>query len=415
MNSKKILACILALACLLTPGGALADGPVRAATDVVQPMDTEWFGSGVRYCVEQGFFRPGKGTPFDPHAQLSKIEFVVMVSRALGLYDEGEQPFYLAAEGHFAAAAEMGLVTAAEFPQGRWAQPLNRLEAAMICSRALAAGGVQSGSDVYIDNTPDKYSIPQPYRGAVNSVYAAGVMKGVDATLAFHGENSVTKAQGCVMLHRLLVEQARQAPALPAAYGKLFGSYTTAFGPEEGEVVSVYRENSIFNMLRAGNGLNGVVIQPGQVLSFNDTLGYFDGANGYKEGIVVSGNKKVPGYGGGVCQASTTLFVAALNANMTIKERHNHSLRSTYVPAGADSAIAHPHWDLRIQNPYNCPVRIVFDSDPAAQTMTVKLYGAADTYIPTVTWPITEKNGVYTLTRYADGEANYSCTSRYRN
>ncbi|MCX7967413.1 MAG: VanW family protein, partial [Armatimonadetes bacterium] len=70
------------------------------------------------------------------------------------------------------------------------------------------------------------------------------------------------------------------------------------------------------------------------------------------------GGVLVPSWGGGVCQVSTTLYVAALLAGMEILERHNHAIAPSYVSTGMDAAVAYGVADLKFRNPFNFPVRV---------------------------------------------------------
>ena len=119
--------------------------------------------------------------------------------------------------------------------------------------------------------------------------------------------------------------------------------------------VSTNTYNGTYNMTKALLSFNQVVIQPGQTLSFFAVAGPCGAAEGYLPAGVVGG----VGYGGGICQASTTLYGAALRAGLTIVERSNHSVPSTYVPIGQDAMVNYGTNDLKIRNDYNYPVKIV--------------------------------------------------------
>ena len=119
--------------------------------------------------------------------------------------------------------------------------------------------------------------------------------------------------------------------------------------------VSTNNANGTYNMSRALKSFNQIVIMPGQTLSFFGVAGPCGAAQGYLPGGVVGG----VGYGGGICQASTTLYGAALRAGLTIVERNNHSVPSTYVPIGQDAMVDYGSSDLKIRNDYSFPVKIV--------------------------------------------------------
>jgi vancomycin resistance protein YoaR len=116
------------------------------------------------------------------------------------------------------------------------------------------------------------------------------------------------------------------------------------------------------NISIATRSINGTVVNPGEEFSFNDTIGSTTAEYGYKESVVYVGGKKARNFGGGVCQVSTTLCNAAINAGMTITERHDHSLPVNYVPNGKEAATSHNgDLDFKFINERNHPVRILAD------------------------------------------------------
>lgn len=112
------------------------------------------------------------------------------------------------------------------------------------------------------------------------------------------------------------------------------------------------------NATLAAQRIDGTVIAPGQVFSFNETLGPWTQDRGYRKAPVSYGGMLVDAYGGGVCQASTTLYNAGLIAGLDVVERHNHYHAPDYVPAGRDAAVAHPNIDLKLRNPYDRAVTV---------------------------------------------------------
>ncbi|MCS6777857.1 MAG: VanW family protein [Chloroherpetonaceae bacterium] len=113
-----------------------------------------------------------------------------------------------------------------------------------------------------------------------------------------------------------------------------------------------------FNAEKAARTVNGTVIAPGAVFSFNRTVRSWTWDRGYMKAPVSYDGEMIPAYGGGVCQTATTLYNAALLAGMLILERHPHVFATHYAPPGRDAAVAQYHVDLRFQNPYPFPVRI---------------------------------------------------------
>jgi vancomycin resistance protein YoaR len=104
--------------------------------------------------------------------------------------------------------------------------------------------------------------------------------------------------------------------------------------------------------------LDGARIEPGAEFSFNRRVGTFSRDMGYRKAPVSYNGQLINDWGGGVCQASTTLYNAALLAGLNIIERHRHQFQPSYVPPGRDAAVAFSNIDLRFQNPYDFPLRL---------------------------------------------------------
>ncbi len=112
------------------------------------------------------------------------------------------------------------------------------------------------------------------------------------------------------------------------------------------------------NARLAAQSINGRVIAPGAVFSFNKTVGSWTLDRGYVKAPVSFDGELVPAFGGGVCQTSTTVYNAALLAGLPVLERHHHVFAPSYVAPGRDAAVAQYDIDLRIGNPYPWPVRL---------------------------------------------------------
>lgn len=127
------------------------------------------------------------------------------------------------------------------------------------------------------------------------------------------------------------------------------GSYTTYYG-------STYGRNT--NVERGAELINNHVIWPGDTFSVCDHLVPFTAENGYELGGAYSNGEVVQEYGGGICQVSTTLYNALLEAEIEIVERHNHTMSVTYVPTSMDAAIAEGSMDLIFRNNLDTPIFI---------------------------------------------------------
>lgn len=112
------------------------------------------------------------------------------------------------------------------------------------------------------------------------------------------------------------------------------------------------------NATLAAKRIHGAVIAPNATWSFNETLGQWVQSEGYALAPVSYGGVLVPGWGGGVCQTSTTLYNAALLSGLDVVERHPHTIAPRYIAPGHDAAVAQGIADLQLRNPYPFPCRI---------------------------------------------------------
>lgn len=114
----------------------------------------------------------------------------------------------------------------------------------------------------------------------------------------------------------------------------------------------------ITNLKLAMRKINGKVIAPGAEFSFNRFVGRRTATKGYKEATIYRNNKEVKEVGGGICQLSSTLYSAALDAGMTITERHEHQLPVDYIQQGRDATVYYGRLDFRFVNSLDVPVKI---------------------------------------------------------
>lgn len=141
--------------------------------------------------------------------------------------------------------------------------------------------------------------------------------------------------------------------------------------------VSTNSYNGNHNMALALNACNGSVIEPGAVWSFNKCTGNSNLTSlGYLPATVIAGGRYEQGIGGGICQASTTIYNAAIRTNMEIVERYSHYFKSSYAPAGLDATIDWPGLDLKLQNPTEYPMYL--QCFMAGKTLYVNIYGYQD-------------------------------------
>ena len=138
----------------------------------------------------------------------------------------------------------------------------------------------------------------------------------------------------------------------------------------------------IHNIILAASKFNGVLIPKGKEFSFNDTIGDISSLTGYQPAYIIKEGKTVLGDGGGVCQVSTTLFRAALNAGLPIIERNAHAYRVGYYEndsqPGFDATVYSPTVDLKIKNDTPGYILIETDIDKENNLLTFKFYGKKD-------------------------------------
>ena len=127
------------------------------------------------------------------------------------------------------------------------------------------------------------------------------------------------------------------------------------------------------NIKKALSSFNGKIIQPGEVVSFNETTGPRTKEAGYQLAHIIVGGNYIDGVGGGVCQASTTLYNALLLADIEIITVNHHSLPASYVPLSFDAMVSGSYADLVFRNNLETPIYIKTITDE--KSATVQIYG----------------------------------------
>ena len=153
-------------------------------------------------------------------------------------------------------------------------------------------------------------------------------------------------------------------------------SFTT-----EMDISNLNRNN---NILLASELLNGTVIMPGEVMSFNEVVGERTMDNGFRSAPVIVSGSVHQDIGGGICQLATNLFNVSLLVGLDIVERSPHSIPVKYVPHGQDATVFYGQIDLKLRNNLSGPV--VICSKAENQYLKVSIYGnhldKSGTYVP---------------------------------
>jgi hypothetical protein len=143
---------------------------------------------------------------------------------------------------------------------------------------------------------------------------------------------------------------------LPVAGARADASYTHLWGGFATSLVERSPEQRA-NAGRAAMDLDGVLIPPGVIFSFNARVGARDPMKGYLPAPIINDRGNLADIaGGGICQMATTIYNAALEAGMETVERHPHSRSVGYVPPGRDATILTWRKDLKLRNPHRIPL-----------------------------------------------------------
>ena len=147
------------------------------------------------------------------------------------------------------------------------------------------------------------------------------------------------------------------------AFPEKLATYTTRYDPSN--------SNRSNNISISAKKINGTIVMPGEVFSYNQIVGERTIAAGYKEAGAYAGGKVVQDVGGGICQTSSTLYNAALLANLEIVERSNHQFLTSYVPAGRDATVSWGSIDFKFKNTRTYPIKIVASAKNGVCTMSI--------------------------------------------
>ena len=232
---------------------------------------------------------------------------------------------------------------------------------------------IENGVD-YKVNTVLSYD-EEKVKEFVNSINEQVKVDAVNAKILINGSNiSITpevigkqldvddlcnKIKECIdpdpeKVETVIVDLQDYSPKITSAdLNKITGvmsSYSSTFGTGD--------TGRVENLRIASGYINGTLLMPGEEFSYNNTIGPTTPERGYKEANTYVGSKIVPGYGGGVCQVSSTLYRAVIQANIRSTERRNHSMTVGYAKPGLDATVAAGYIDYKFVNTYDFPIYI---------------------------------------------------------
>ncbi len=148
----------------------------------------------------------------------------------------------------------------------------------------------------------------------------------------------------------------------------------------------------IHNLALAAERAGNTLLAPGAIYSLNKTIGEISAKTGYDSAYIISNGRTVLGEGGGVCQTSTTIFRAALNAGLPIVARYPHAYRVKYYeiesPVGIDAAIYQPSLDFQFKNDTANYILVESTLDLKENSLVFKIYGTSDNRKVEITEPV---------------------------
>lgn len=148
------------------------------------------------------------------------------------------------------------------------------------------------------------------------------------------------------------------------AFPNLLGTFSTKY---------VNNPDRTTNLRLAANKIDGTVVMPGEIFSYNKVVGKRTTAAGYKNAAIYQDGGVTDGLGGGICQISTTLYNAVIKSGMLIEERRNHMFVPTYADAGKDATVVWGSTDFKFQNRRDYPIKI--EASVSGGVATVSIYG----------------------------------------
>ena len=215
-----------------------------------------------------------------------------------------------------------------------------------------------------LSRVPKNASLTLSPRGNVER-HAALTGRQADATTLHDTVAPKLSALALTVRTEILVEETE--PVITddtlASIDGVLASYQTKYSPG----------NRGHNIALAAGKLNGSLVKPNGIFSFNDTVGLRTATAGYKVAGVILDGQMADGIGGGVCQVSSTLYNAVLLAGLTPTARTSHALPSAYCPPGLDATVADGQIDLQFRNQLAHSVYLLTSAD--GHTLTVYILG----------------------------------------
>ena len=191
----------------------------------------------------------------------------------------------------------------------------------------------------------------------VDAIYNPETFSGTESSqgTTFDVSDAQTKLDKAGMGDQIVIPLMRLEPNVRKAdidsrlFRDLLAESTTYIGGNS---------NRYNNIVLAAEFINGTLLNPGEVFSFNDIVGQRTAERGFKEAGAYVGDLVVTEIGGGICQVSSTIYVTLLKADLEIVERQPHGMTVGYLPLGSDATINWGTTDLKFRNNTDYPIKI---------------------------------------------------------
>ncbi len=168
-------------------------------------------------------------------------------------------------------------------------------------------------------------------------------------------------------------------------------------------------DNRISNIKKVAEKLNGHIMMPGEVFSYNEYVGQRTAEAGFLEAGAYDNGEVVQEIGGGICQVSSTLYCAIMFAQLETVERTNHYFKVDYLDYGLDATVSWPSPDFKFKNSRDYPVKIVAYCNDEDKSLTIEIWGTDvdGSYVELRTTKLVVYDSVYVNTAVGYGVSAY--------
>ena len=231
-------------------------------------------------------------------------------------------------------------------------------------STALPSGDTAKIDQILNEIAANVYTAPVDAQCVFDaSVNLGSPFKITDEVVGQYLDVASIKAQVYDMVSRMEsgVIQIEPTPLYPTLTRAYWEERTQLIGSAYTKISTTSTETRDANIARASELINGTIIQPGEVFSFNNVVGKRTKENGFYLATVYAYGKEEEGYGGGVCQVSSTMYWAAIRANLEIVKREQHALKVGYTELGFDATVNYDgrKIDFSFRNSTSNPIYII--------------------------------------------------------